>query len=170
MCFYVTLLDCAYFCNEIKKCQLLKSLKYFNILRPLKNNIRLEYILWKNVWFYLLSIVWVHACHKIEKSLDFQSHWNTLTCFHKKSVRFKYVPWEDVWLCFISLVYVNFSQKTEKFRFYRSLKYFNIFFIRFLYQSLILPVPCISESCIEIKIKLNFCFHTSLWCLNNEGL
>ena len=30
-----------------------------------------------------------------------------------------------------------------------------------------LNVPCISESCIEIKIKLNFCFHTSLWCLKN---
>ena len=30
---------------------------------------------------------------------------------------------------------------------------------------LILNVPCISESCIEIKIKLNFYFYTSLWCL-----
>ena len=30
---------------------------------------------------------------------------------------------------------------------------------------LTLPVLCISESCIEIKIKLNFYFHTSLWCL-----
>ena len=32
--------------------------------------------------------------------------------------------------------------------------------------------PCISESCIEIKITLNFCFHTSLWCLKRfyEGL
>ena len=30
---------------------------------------------------------------------------------------------------------------------------------------LTLNVPCISESCIEIKIKLNFYFHTSLWCL-----
>ena len=28
-----------------------------------------------------------------------------------------------------------------------------------------LNVPCISESCIEIKIKLNFNFHFSLWCL-----
>ena len=38
--------------------------------------------------------------------------------------------------------------------------------------NLILPVPCISESCIEIKIKLNFYFHTSLWCLKRfyEGL
>ena len=25
--------------------------------------------------------------------------------------------------------------------------------------------PRIFESCIEIKIKLNFYFHTSLWCL-----
>ena len=27
--------------------------------------------------------------------------------------------------------------------------------------------PCISKSCIEIKIKLNFYFHTSLWCLKS---
>ena len=35
-----------------------------------------------------------------------------------------------------------------------------------------LPVPCISESWTEIKIKLNFYFHTSLWCLKRfyEGL
>ena len=32
--------------------------------------------------------------------------------------------------------------------------------------------PIISESCIEIKIELNFYFHTSLWCLKRfyEGL
>ena len=37
---------------------------------------------------------------------------------------------------------------------------------------LTVPVPCISESCIEIKVKLNFYFHTSLWCLERfyEGL
>ena len=37
---------------------------------------------------------------------------------------------------------------------------------------LTLPVPCISESCIEVKVKLNFYFHTSLWCLRRfyEGL
>ena len=32
-------------------------------------------------------------------------------------------------------------------------------------DQLTLPVPYISESSIEIKIKLNFCFHTSLWYL-----
>ena len=30
--------------------------------------------------------------------------------------------------------------------------------------NLTLPVPCISQNYIEIKIKLNFYFHTSLWC------
>ena len=30
---------------------------------------------------------------------------------------------------------------------------------------LTLNVPCISESCTEINIKLNFYFHTSLWRL-----
>ena len=33
--------------------------------------------------------------------------------------------------------------------------------------TLTLPVPCISESCIKIKINLNFYFHTSLWCLKS---
>ena len=32
-------------------------------------------------------------------------------------------------------------------------------------SKLTLNVPCISESRIEIKIKLNFYFHTSLWYL-----
>ena len=30
---------------------------------------------------------------------------------------------------------------------------------------LTLPAPCILESCIKIKINLNFYFHASLWCL-----
>ena len=30
---------------------------------------------------------------------------------------------------------------------------------------LTLNISRISESCVEIKIKLNFYFHTSLWCL-----
>ena len=34
----------------------------------------------------------------------------------------------------------------------------------FIYM-LTLNITCISESCIGIKIKLNFYFHTSLWCL-----
>ena len=35
-----------------------------------------------------------------------------------------------------------------------------------------LPIPCISESCIEIEIMLNFSFRACLWCLKKfyEGL
>ena len=44
--------------------------------------------------------------------------------------------------------------------------------LSFIFSYLTLNVPCISESCIEIKIKLNFYFHTSLWCFKRvyEGL
>ena len=40
------------------------------------------------------------------------------------------------------------------------------------HKILALPSPCISESCIKIKINLNFYFDTSLWCLKRfyEGL
>ena len=39
-------------------------------------------------------------------------------------------------------------------------------------SKLIPPGPCISESCIKLKINLNFYFDTSLWCLEwfYEGL
>ena len=36
-------------------------------------------------------------------------------------------------------------------------------FFRFI--KLTLPTPWISESCIKMKINLNFYFHTSSWCL-----
>ena len=63
------------------------------------------------------------------RNFDFESHWNTLIFFDKKryGVRFEYVPWKNVWFCFISIVWVHFSHKTEKFQFWKSLKYFNIF-------------------------------------------
>ena len=35
----------------------------------------------------------------------------------------------------------------------------------FLSYLLTLTAPCILESCSNIKINLNFYFHTSLWCL-----
>ena len=51
-------------------------------------------------------------------------------------------------------------------------KYVKISAILLWVTSLTLKDPFISESCIEIKIKLNFYFHTSLWCLKRfyEGL
>ena len=67
MWFYVTLLDCVHFYNEIEKFQFSKSLKNFSIPQPMKNNVRCEYVRRKNVWFCFNSIVWVQFSHKTEK-------------------------------------------------------------------------------------------------------
>ena len=45
------------------------------------------------------------------------------------------------------------------------LEQINVLWVRDVLHVLTLPVPCISKSCIEIKIKLNLYFRTSLWCL-----
>ena len=42
--FFFTLLFCAYFCNEIERCQLLTGL---SILRQMNNDVRSEYVPWK---------------------------------------------------------------------------------------------------------------------------
>ena len=46
------------------------------------------------------------------------------------------------------------------------------FKLKFILNMLSLPAPCISESCIQTKINLNFYFHTYLWYLKRfyEGL
>ena len=46
------------------------------------------------------------------------------------------------------------------------------FFAKFHRNLLTLPVLCISGSCIEIEINLNFYLHTSLWCFKRfyQGL
>ena len=152
-------------------------MKYLSTLQPIKNDVKIWPVQWKNVWFCLSFVVWVHFSHKTEKisilkvieilwyflikremvpdlnmpygkmsyfvlfplfgfssviklrNFDFESHWNTLILFDKKNygVRFEYVLQKDAWFCFISIVWVHFSHKTEKFRFWRSLKYLNIF-------------------------------------------
>ena len=65
--FYFTLLVCTHFCNKIKKCQFQTSLKYFSILRPMKNNVRFEYVPRKNAWFFFIFVLWFHFSHKSEK-------------------------------------------------------------------------------------------------------
>ena len=63
-------------------------------------------------------------------NFDFESHVNTLIFFDKKRyvVRFEYIPLKYVWFCFIFIASVHFSHKTEKFRFWKSLKYFNVLY------------------------------------------
>ena len=75
---------CSYFCNEIEKCQLWKSLKYFNILWSIKHDVRFEYVPWKNVWFCFISIVWVHFNHKTDKFWFWKSLKYFIIFWHKK--------------------------------------------------------------------------------------
>ena len=49
--------------------------------------LRLEYVLWKNVWFYFISIVWVHFSHKTEKVW----FWKSFKCFNLFS---KKIMWD----------------------------------------------------------------------------
>ena len=145
-------------------------------IRPVKNNVRFEYVPWKSVWFCFTSTLWVHFSHKTEKFLFWKALKNFNSFFFfKYGVRHQYVPWkmsdffsfslfgftlviklrnfdfESHWktlivffflnmvsdinishekclIFFIFIVWVHFSHKTEKFWFWRSLKYFNVFF------------------------------------------
>ena len=81
----------------------LKSANYKNHWNIL-NNVRFEYVPWKNVWFCSIYIVWVRFSHKIEKFWFWKSLKYFNTFWLKKGVRFEYVPWKDVWFCFISMV------------------------------------------------------------------
>ena len=89
-------------------------MKYFTLLRPTTNNVRLEYILWKNVWFCFISIVWVHFSHKTEKFRFWKSlKYFTNFLWKRYGVRFEDVPWKNNWFCFIFTVWVHFNHKTQ---------------------------------------------------------
>ena len=45
------------FCDKIEWCKFQKSLKYFDLFWPGKNDARFENVPWKNVWFCFVSIV-----------------------------------------------------------------------------------------------------------------
>ena len=57
-------------------------MKYFSILRPLKNGFRFEYLARKNVWFCFISLASVHSSHKTEKCQT----WVSLKYFDKKEM------------------------------------------------------------------------------------
>ena len=101
-----------HFCNEIERCLLRTSFKYFNILQPVKNDVRFEFVSWKKSDFVWFPLIWFTLVIKLS-DFDFQSHWNTLICFDKKNnVRPEYVRtscqthtdlvqasffWEELW-------------------------------------------------------------------------
>ena len=80
-----------HFFNEIERCQLRTSFKYFNILQPVKNDVRFEFVSWKKSDFVSFPLIWFTLVIRLS-DFDFQSHWNTLICFDKKNnVRPEYV-------------------------------------------------------------------------------
>ena len=86
-------------------------------------------------WSWLYKSIFVYCRDRDTNNCQFR--------FVKKQ---KHTPLTTFALITSSLLYENFLSIWKRFL-------------------LTLPVPCISESCIEIRIKLNFCFHTSLWCV-----
>ena len=72
----------------------------------------------------LFYFAWLCSLLKWDwKVANYKSHWNIVTIF-------EYVPRENIRFCFNFTVLVHFSNKTEKFWFWKSLKYFNIFWWR----------------------------------------
>ena len=65
------------------------------------------------------------------KDANYKSHWNTLVSFDQWKMMSDWLwPMENVWFYFIFIVWVNFSHKTWKYRFWKSVKYFNMFWQR----------------------------------------
>ena len=113
--FYFNLLVFAHLCNKIEKCQLQKSLKYFSILRPMKTNVKFEYIPWKYIWFCFISILWVHFSHKTKKF----RFWRSLKYF---KVFDKKMMSDLIMSCQITfglsfVVWMKFWQEVEKYEF-----------------------------------------------------
>ena len=97
---------------------------------------------------------------------DWEEQWIWWTCtalFLRKSFR---------WLFISRLLYILHLWKRNQLQYIQTSRLiFNvnqlIGFQMIQTSTLTLPVTCIFQSCIEIKIKLNFYFHNSLWCLKS---
>ena len=89
-----------------------------------KNNVRFEYVPWKNVCFCFIPMVWVHFSHRIKKS----RFWKSLKYFKyvliKKRCHIWIYPMGKCLILFHFHFWVHFSHKIEKFRFWKSLKYY----------------------------------------------
>ena len=69
------------------------------------------------------------------------------------------------WLSTLLTIHLVSFQNLNQFQYGPGLSKFNNSLVSNEEYILTLNVPYISESCIEIKIKLDFYLHTSLWCL-----
>ena len=119
---------CTQFCNEIERCQSQKTLKYFSVLRPMKNDVIFEYVLWKNVWFCFIVTAWVYFSYKNEKLRFLKlSRYFKYFLIKKVMVSIWICPMEKCLICLFPIAWLHFSHKNLKFWSWKLLNYFNIF-------------------------------------------
>ena len=77
-----------------------------SFLEAITNDVRSEYVSWKNVWFCFISIVWVHKTEKFWfwKSLKY------LTFFDKKSMSGLNMFCQTVWFGLSFVIWGQFWQ------------------------------------------------------------
>ena len=85
-----------------EKCQLQKSLNYFSVLQPMKNDVRFEYVSWKMSDFVSFSFFGLTLIRNL-RNFDFGSHWNK----QKKYMRYQYVLPNSVWFGLIFVIWVK---------------------------------------------------------------
>ena len=86
----------------------------------MKNTVNFAHLSFSFILLYFFVLTFVIKL----KSANYKSHWNILVIYNQWKIM---SDLKNVWICFISIVWFQFSHKTQKFRFWRSLKYFNIF-------------------------------------------
>ena len=110
--------------------------------------------IWRKTLSYLFQLIPLNQ--NVYATASSQS--NKITSFKTKHKFLKdtlfsavVIKWNVLDINYMNLIFYSFKKELLKFTTAK--------------PNLTLNVPCISESCIEIKIKLNFKFHTSLWRL-----
>ena len=102
-------------------------MKYFSILRPMKNNVRFELSHGKMSDFVSIPLLGFILVIKL-RNFNFKSHGNILIIFDKEryGVRFEYVTWRNVWFCFIFIIWVHFHHKISILKVIKIISYFLI--------------------------------------------
>ena len=75
---------------------------------------------------------------------------------------------ENVWFCFSSIVWFNFGHKTERFQFWKSLKYFNVFWQKNITSDLNLSQGKMSDFLKNFIVRVHFNYKTNkFWFLKS---
>ena len=117
------------------------------------------------VQYRIFHSVLKEMTHRCSKS----SAQNEISCYRYNLFQWMFfIPFDNWKSLFFAKVccYLEIFSATI-IAFFEAIALKEVHILSYFHKSLLitLNILCISESCIEIKIKLNFYFHTSLWCL-----